>query len=496
ATSAPTLNRSLDAGRRRAWRPKGLAQALLEGHGWNRSRAACDFVLLYCAVVVALGGVRATVTAPSFTLPLLTLPPLAMLLLYLRGLYRTRMRSLIVDDFVPLLSAVSVATMGAVAIGILFNGAGSTPAHLVRTWVFAIVALVTGRALLAIAQRRARLAGATGKPALIVGAGIVGAQLARRLESYPEYGLIPVGFLDDDPRAVAEVGGRDVPVLGTVEEVDRVVSQAGVQNLIVAFSSVADASLTSLVQRSQALGLEVAVVPRMFDTINARSLYDPVGGLPVLSFTAVDPKGAQFAVKHAVDRLFATALLLLLLPLLAAIALAVKLSSPGPLFYRQRRVGRDGRVFDLYKFRSMRVGALQDGEAGDVEVASRLAADTAPGGVEGRDRRTRVGRLLRRTSLDELPQLVNVLRGEMSVVGPRPERPEFVDLFQGGVVRYGERHRVRSGITGWAQVHGLRGKTSLAERVELDNYYIAHWSLGLDLKILVLTVLALFHDAE
>jgi lipopolysaccharide/colanic/teichoic acid biosynthesis glycosyltransferase len=125
-----------------------------------------------------------------------------------------------------------------------------------------------------------------------------------------------------------------------------------------------------------------------------------------------------------------------------------------------------------------------------------LGGDVAPGGVEGEDRRTAVGRFLRSSSLDELPQLFNVLRGDMSLVGPRPERPEFVELFRQDIVRYGDRHRVKSGITGWAQVHGLRGQTSLAERVEWDNYYIAHWSLGLDLKILALTLVALFRNAE
>ena len=125
-----------------------------------------------------------------------------------------------------------------------------------------------------------------------------------------------------------------------------------------------------------------------------------------------------------------------------------------------------------------------------------LGGDTAPGGVEGQDRRTAIGRFLRRSSLDELPQLLNVLKGEMSLIGPRPERPEFVELFASDITRYGDRHRVKSGITGWAQVHGLRGQTSLAERVEWDNYYIAHWSLGLDVKILALTLAALFHNAE
>jgi lipopolysaccharide/colanic/teichoic acid biosynthesis glycosyltransferase len=161
-------------------------------------------------------------------------------------------------------------------------------------------------------------------------------------------------------------------------------------------------------------------------------------------------------------------------------------------------VGRDGKVFDFYKFRSMRVEqpSADDGAPEASALDFLLGGDTAPGGVEGEDRRTAVGRFLRSTSLDELPQLFNVLRGDMSLVGPRPERPEFVELFRQDIIRYGDRHRVKSGITGWAQVHGLRGQTSLAERVEWDNYYIAHWSLGLDLKILALTLVALFRNAE
>jgi lipopolysaccharide/colanic/teichoic acid biosynthesis glycosyltransferase len=182
---------------------------------------------------------------------------------------------------------------------------------------------------------------------------------------------------------------------------------------------------------------------------------------------------------------------------LALVALAVLVSSPGPILFKQRRVGRDGKAFDFYKFRSMRVAAgTEESEQGAGGLDFLLGGDTAPGGVEGVDRRTAAGRFLRGSSLDELPQLFNVLRGDMSLVGPRPERPEFVELFRQDILRYGDRHRVKSGITGWAQVHGLRGQTSLAERVEWDNYYIAHWSLGLDLKILAMTLAALFHNAE
>jgi exopolysaccharide biosynthesis polyprenyl glycosylphosphotransferase len=481
---------------------RGTRQWLLDGPGWGVLRPTVDFVLLCAAVVFALGGVQATLHAPAVCVPLLLLPPLVMGLLYLRGLYRTRLRALVLDGVAPVISAVSVAAMTVAMLGLFLNGRVPTQSDWVRAWLFALIGVGAGRVVLSFAQRWARARRLVGKPVLIMGAGVVGAQVARRLESHPEYGLTPVGFLDDDPRSIAEVGGRDVPVVGTIEDLDETVMSTGVRNLIVAFSSVADERVSRLIQRCQELGIEVSVVPRMFDTINNRVGYDTVGGLPLMSFTTVNPRGVQFAVKHAFDRIFALGLLVLLSPVILCAALAVRLSSRGPILFRQHRVGRDGTMFDLYKFRSMYMTPAQkargeeEEEEEETAIEFLLGGDTAPGGVEGEDRRTPVGRFLRRTSLDELPQLLNVLRGEMSIIGPRPERPEFVELFRQDILRYGDRHRVKSGITGWAQVHGLRGQTSLAERVEWDNYYIAHWSLGLDLKIMALTFAALLRNAE
>jgi exopolysaccharide biosynthesis polyprenyl glycosylphosphotransferase len=201
----------------------------------------------------------------------------------------------------------------------------------------------------------------------------------------------------------------------------------------------------------------------------------------MLSLRPTNPRSWQFALKHAFDASLAAVALVALSPLLIAIALAVRLSSPGPILFRQRRVGRDGRAFDLLKFRTMRVDSAKP--------EFELIDGCAPGGVEGRDRRTMIGRRLRELSLDELPQFINVLRGDMSLVGPRPERPEFVERFAMEVDRYEDRHRVKSGITGWAQVNGLRGQTSIVDRVEWDNWYIQNWSLWLDFKILLLTPL-------
>lgn len=486
----------------------GLLQRLLEEPGWNVLRPTVDFVLLCGAVVLALDGAQVT----AVRAPLLAMPPLVMLVFFLRGLYRTRLRALVLDGLVPVLSAVSVAAMVVAMIGLFANGQMPTQSDWVRGWLFALAFVGFGRIVLANAQRWARSAGLIGKPVLIMGAGMVGSQVARRLEAHPEYGLIPVGFVDDDPRTVAEVGGRDVPVLGTLEELDRIVERSRIEHLIVAFSSVADARVSRLIQHCQELGIEVSVVPRMFDTMNHRAGYETVGGLPLLSFEMVDPKGWQFAIKYTLDRVIAGLVLLVLSPLLALLAIAVKLSTGGPILFRQPRVGLDGREFDMLKFRTMRGSPDQQGES-DAEWAEEVlgengsapavagSAATALAGPVAElappvDRRTTVGRVLRRLSLDELPQFWNVINGDMSLIGPRPERASYVRRFEPVVYRYGDRHRVKSGITGWAQVHGLRGKTSLSERVEWDNFYIAHWSLGLDLKIILLTVVALFRNAE
>jgi exopolysaccharide biosynthesis polyprenyl glycosylphosphotransferase len=250
------------------------------------------------------------------------------------------------------------------------------------------------------------------------------------------------------------------------------------------------------VRQCDELGIEVSLVPRLFESINVRVGLEHIGGMPLFRLRTVRPKGWQFAIKHFLDRLVAVALIVVVAPLLIAAAIGVKLSSPGPLFFRQRRVGRDGREFDILKFRTMGGSPDEHGEA-DADWAARSLGSSSSAAVAGpAERRTRFGGILRRYSLDELPQLFNVLRGEMSLVGPRPERSSYAKLFQDRLYRYGDRHRVKSGLTGWAQVHGLRGKTSLSDRVEWDNYYIENWSLWLDLKILLMTLSAVLHPPE
>ena len=224
--------------------------------------------------------------------------------------------------------------------------------------------------------------------------------------------------------------------------------------------------------------------------IRDRTRLERLGGIPLISVHPSDPRSWQFEVKYALDRVFAAIAVLLASPLLLFAAIGTLLTLGRPILFRQPRIGIDGREFDMLKFRTMRPPA----DPADHRFQEALERDVAPGGVEGEDRRTRFGSFLRASSIDELPQLLNVLRGEMSMIGPRPERPEFVERFEGEVHRYSDRLRVKSGITGWAQIHGLRGKTSLADRVEWDNYYIENWSPWLDLKIVFGTVLAVFRD--
>jgi lipopolysaccharide/colanic/teichoic acid biosynthesis glycosyltransferase len=227
--------------------------------------------------------------------------------------------------------------------------------------------------------------------------------------------------------------------------------------------------------------VDVAFVPRFYECVPEHVAVEHLGGLSLLVPRLARPSDWHFRVKYTLDRVFAAGLLLLTLPLTLAATLAVRLTMGRPIFFRQTRIGRDGKPFQMLKFRSMR----DPSEADDIPFV--LPEDVGPGGVEGVDRTTRLGRFLRASNLDELPQLINVLRGEMSLVGPRPERPEYVARFGESVYRYGDRHRVKAGITGWAQVNGLRGRTSIPDRAEWDNFYIENFSLWLDLKILLLT---------
>jgi exopolysaccharide biosynthesis polyprenyl glycosylphosphotransferase len=468
---------------------------VFEGRGWSVARLVTDAVLLLLGVGAAHAGAPAAGISMDHGALEWAFPPLVLVTLALGRAYSDRIHTRVVDELVSVVSAASLVAIGLIALA-AFVDPGADPAPLIaRAWLFGTVYVAGGRALLVVTRRRLRAAETIGRPALIVGAGQIGARVERRLEGQPELGLRPVGYLDADPPPLDMVPERRAPVLGGPDELERVAHEAGVRHVVLSFGTTPDRQLLPLVRECERLDIQVSLVPRLFESVNVHVSPEHIGGLPLLSLRSVDPRGWRFGVKHALDRVAAAVLLALMAPLMAAIALAVKLTSPGPVLFRQPRIGRDGREFELLKFRSM-------AEVGDsaswvqlLDLEARLW-DRAPGGLEGTDRRTRLGAFLRRHSLDELPQLINVLRGEMSLVGPRPERPDLAERFGLHVERYGERHRVKSGMTGWAQVHGLRGQTSLKDRVEWDNYYIENWSLGLDLRILAMTIASAFRSGE
>lgn len=415
--------------------------------------------------------------------------PVVIALLAVRSVYRRRLDRRFLDEIGPIETTVALASMFLLTAMVFMVPGERIGGAVLKVWLCAAVLMPLGRLARIIIQRGLRSQHHLVSPTLIVGNGHVAYKIIDRLRSSPQYGLDPIGLVDAEPPWTGSVGRGLTPAidyLGSPDGIEQAIRQTGAEGIVIAFSRTHDELLTRVVRVAHRNGCRVWIVPRMFDVVGEHSQIEHVGGLPLLSLPHTDPRGWQFAVKHLTDRCAAALGLLVISPIFLTLMALVRLSSPGPIFFRQPRVGRDGRVFDCLKFRTMRE---QPHSLADFE----LKDGAAPGGVEGTDRRTRIGKFLRSTSLDELPQLINVLKGDMSLVGPRPERPEFVELFDMQIRRYGERHRVKAGMTGWAQVHGLRGQTSIADRAEWDNYYIENWSLALDLKILAMTVTALFH---
>jgi len=458
-----------------------VVSASLRPRTWARLRFGVDLIIVCLAAGAANVAAPLRVSQANMFFAA-GFVPLLLVMLHARPSPDDRLPGSLLDTGLHVLGVVSLAAMLALAVESL-TGNSHPIGMALRLWLFSVVYLCLARAVLLSIRRHAVRSPRLATPTLIVGAGIVGSHLVRRLTADLNYGLRPVGFLDSQPLRLNDNGSganASVPVLGTPEDLFDAIEQTGARHVILAFSSEPDHLLVRKVRECHRRWVQVSLVPRIYESFNERAALNHVGGMPLVALRPTDPRGWEFAVKHALDRSVALFALIALAPAMLLIALAVRLSSPGPVLFRQRRVGRDGRAFDLLKFRTMREAS----EADEFELADGIA----PGGVEGDDRRTAVGRMLRGASLDELPQFINVMRGEMSLVGPRPERPEFVERFSHEVERYDDRHRVKSGITGWAQVSGLRGQTSIADRVEWDNYYIQNWSLRLDLRILAMTL--------
>jgi exopolysaccharide biosynthesis polyprenyl glycosylphosphotransferase len=390
---------------------------------------------------------------------------LTFLVLMCTGSHRARINPLVGDDLPSLLGRLAVPVL----VLAPFIGSYVALAHFVQMSPVVVLFVLFGRTVSYKLVREARAIGLVYEPTLIVGAGTLGVRAATTLRDHPEFGLAPIGFLDsfDDD-------GLPLPILGPVSELESVVRHYDVQRVIVAFGATREPEMVPIIRACDRLPVEVHVMPRFFELGVAKEgpFTDDLWGIPLVRLRRSALRTVAWRTKRVFDLFIGSILMVLCAPIFAAAALAVRLSSPGPILFKQRRIGQRGEVFELLKFRTLSVNQ-------DSDTTWSVSED---------ERRTAVGRLMRMLSIDELPQLVNVLRGEMSLVGPRPERPYFADQFRVAVPGYDDRHRVPAGMTGWAQVHGLRGDTSIKDRAVFDNHYVENWSLWRDLVILVRTV--------
>jgi exopolysaccharide biosynthesis polyprenyl glycosylphosphotransferase len=410
---------------------------------------ACDIVTFGLSGLIA----RATSVAGAVTLAMI-------LAIYHAGrLYRPRLTLSLLDDVPALIGRALAATA---AVLVVFQVVGSAPdtTHMLFAASIAIPLLLLARGVSYTAIRAARRRRVVAHRTVIVGDGDEGHRLAEQMQDHPEYGLRPVGYLGSDTVRPAD----GVPLLGASTELARVVRDHSISVVVLALTSQPPGELVSCVRTCDSLRCDVFWVPQPFELSSVHPQMDLLWGYRLMRRRREIFGLVGRTLKRSIDVLFAAVASLVALPLMAACALAVRFGNDGPVLFRQRRLGIGMRSFVMVKFRTLR------------------AVDGTPGPV---------GRFLRKYSLDELPQLVNVLRGDMSLVGPRPEIPKFVDEFCDRYPGYRDRHRVKAGLTGWSQIHGLRGESSIEDRARFDNQYIENWSVWEDIKILLRTATAL-----
>ncbi len=457
--------------------------------------AAAAFLLAY-VIRFQTGLIEAPKGQPPLEQYLAVLPFVALMVpvaFHVQRLYRLRRGRTRMDDFFAVLVG-SLLTVLLALVGTLYvqtyhlSDARKAQGYLeVSQWVWVlflwlnVLFAFTSREVVRSQLRRRWRKGIGLRRVLVVGASDLGRLVADRILEHGELGFRLVGFVDDRFATTDAIGYRGLPILGTLTDTVDVCLREKVDEIYVALPLEEHVRMLSVVEMASRECIEIHVVPDLLQFIALRARLEDLDGLPIISINDMPLRGFNSLLKRGVDIGVSLAVLLAgAIPGLL-IALIIKRSSPGPVFYTQERMGLDGKSFTVYKFRSMPIDAE--------EVTGPVwARDDDP-------RATAVGRWLRKTDVDELPQFWNVLKGDMSIVGPRPERPFFVEQFKHQIPQYMLRHKVKAGITGWAQVNGWRGNTSLEKRIEFDLYYIENWSLSLDMKIMWLTLMRGIHRA-
>jgi Undecaprenyl-phosphate glucose phosphotransferase len=388
------------------------------------------------------------------------------------GLYRPQRQKTPLDEMFGVFTATLIAGLLLVAVTYFVREARYSRGMLAMFATLSFLGVSLERVFFKEILQAARRRGYNLRYILVLGAGRLARQVLEQVDLHRELGFRPVGCLSVTKKRVGtSVAG--VEVIGTVRDLRKVLQERGVDQVLVALPSRSFHHLPRVMEICADTTVDVKLVPDVYQYATLFGGLEEFGGLPVVNLQSTGVMGINAVAKRVFDLIFSALFLMLASPLLAVLAVLVKLTSKGPVLFTQERVGLDGKPFPMLKFRTMREDAEEQGP--------QFAQSKDP-------RATPIGGWLRRTSLDELPQLWNVFAGDMSLVGPRPERPVFIDQFRRHIPRYQLRHMVKAGMTGWAQIHGLRGNTSIQKRVEYDLYYIEHWSLLLDLRILARTV--------
>lgn len=391
-----------------------------------------------------------------------------------RRMYRARRSINLSDELINVIKVVSLGMLLVMSAAFFYRDFSYSRIVFALLWVLSTGFIFTGRAAVQAFERAEYRRGRHLQHVIIVGGDALADQVYTRLQGHASFGFHIRGYFAETPASPLLALARS-PYLGTIQQGPAFIRTQKIELAFIALRASDHQGLFDFIAECEGVNIEFMMVPDMLEILTSQVQLRELEGIPFLRI-----KGMPFTVwgritKRSFDVIVSGLTLMFLSPVYLLIGLIIKLDSSGPVLFRQRRVGLDGTEFTMYKFRSMKRGSEKFDEQAGL-------------GIRNDPRRTRVGSFIRRTSLDELPQLVNVLRGDMSLVGPRPERTRFVEEFRRVVPKYLDRHRVKTGVTGWAQVNGLRGDTSIEERIKYDLYYIENWSLSLDIKILLRTL--------
>lgn len=426
------------------------------------------------AIFDLLALLAVTAIFQVWIIPCLAFAVTVFIVFYGKGLYRSRASLSVLDDFPRLFGSAAIgAAFGfALALDVIESLSFGT----LVLFLSYVAALCIGRTISYFIVHRARTHGYLQRRVAIVGTGLVADQLVAAALANPKSGFQIIGYVDE-PENVEAMQPILRPVIGTPEDINDIIIEHDIDYVIVAFSALRESELVGMIRTADRRSCEISMVERFFEVTSRRPGVDEISGIPLVLLQRRAYRSLQWRAKRLLDIAISGAAIIVLSPLLIAVAIGARIDGGPGIIFKQKRISLDGDPFEIMKFRSLR-------PADETESATKW-------NVKNDDRMSSFGKFIRKTSIDELPQLFNILNGDMSLVGPRPERPHFVQEFGSEYRHYDDRHRVPSGLTGWAQVNGLRGDTSIEERARYDNYYIQNWSLWLDIKIMMRTTLSL-----